>query len=73
MQGVLMAGRSTVFSPEGMIRLWVHECQRVFSDRFLRTKSNDEQRFRDILAAKMTESFQKDWYVNLYFVFTTLH
>ena len=61
MQGILLASRSTVFSPDAMIRLWVHECQRVFSDRFLRTKTNDEQRFRDILTAKMTESMQKDW------------
>ena len=60
-QGVLMADRATVFSPEGMIRLWAHECQRVFSDRFLRTKSNDEGRFRDILIAKMNESMSKDW------------
>lgn len=60
-QGVLMASRSSVFSPEGMIRLWAHECQRVFSDRFLRTKSNDEQKFISILTVRMTESFQKDW------------
>lgn len=56
-----MATRATVYTPESMLRLWVHECQRVFSDRFVRTKSNDEQKFRDILAAKMTESLQKDW------------
>lgn len=61
MQGLLMASRATVFSPESMIRLWAHECQRVFSDRFLRTKSNDEGKFRDILVAKMQESMQKDW------------
>jgi len=61
MQGILMASRKTVFSPEGMIRLWVHECQRVFSDRFVRTKTNDEMKFVDILTAKMTESMQKDW------------
>ena len=60
-QGILMATRSTVYSPEGMVRLWVHECQRVFGDRFVRTKTNDEQKFREILAAKMTESMQKDW------------
>jgi dynein heavy chain len=60
-QGVLMADRATVFSPESMIRLWAHECQRVFSDRFIRSKTNDETRFRDILVAKMTESMSKDW------------
>eukprot|EP01036_Dinobryon_divergens_P034737 gene34737-44924_t len=61
MQGILLACRSTVYSPDGMIRLWAHECQRVFSDRFLRTITNYEQRFRDILTATMTESMQKDW------------
>ncbi|KAJ1438782.1 hypothetical protein B484DRAFT_392136, partial [Ochromonadaceae sp. CCMP2298] len=44
-----------------MIRLWAHECQRVFSDRFVVTKSNDESRFRDILMLKMTETMGKDW------------
>lgn len=60
-QGMLLASRATIFSPEGMLRLWAHECQRVFSDRFLQTKSNDELKFRDILAAKMHESMGKDW------------
>lgn len=60
-QGILMATRLTVYSPEAMVRLWIHECQRVFADRFVRTKSNDDQKFRDILAAKMTECMQKDW------------
>jgi len=61
MQGILMATRATVYTAEGMLRLWVHECQRVFADRFVRTKSNDEQKFRDILGAKMQESMAKDW------------
>lgn len=60
-QGVLMASRASVFSPEGMLRLWAHECQRVFSDRFIRSKTNDETKFRDILVAKMTENMGKDW------------
>jgi dynein heavy chain len=60
-QGVLMAARSTVFTVESMLRLWVHECQRVFADRFLRTKSHDETKFRDILSAKLSECFNKDW------------
>ena len=60
-QGVLMATRATVYTTEGMIRLWVHECQRVFADRLIRSKSNDETKFRDILSAKMSECLQKDW------------
>ncbi len=60
-QGVLGAKPAFVYSQERMLRLWVHECQRVFSDRFIRTRSNDEGKFRDILGAKMNETFQKDW------------
>ena len=56
-----MATKSTVYSSEAMIRLWVHECQRVFSDRLIRSKSNDETKFREILIAKMTENLSKDW------------
>eukprot|EP00605_Chrysophyceae_sp_TOSAG23-4_P000236 GSChrysophyteH1.ASY1.ANO1.273.1 assembled CDS len=58
---VLMVKPAFVYSPESLLRLWVHECQRVISDRFIRTKSNDEQKFRDIVGAKMNETFQKDW------------
>ena len=60
-QGILMAKRGGVDTPECMIRLWAHESQRVFCDRLIRTKSGDEGRFRGILAAKMQETFQKDW------------
>lgn len=61
MQGILMSSRASVYTPDGMLRLWIHELQRVFSDRFVRTKSNDEQKFRDIVTQKLTETFQKDW------------
>ena len=60
-QGILMGNKQTVYSVDCMLRLWVHECQRVFSDRFVRSKTNDEQKFIDILTAKMTETFQADW------------
>ncbi len=60
-QGVLMGKRSVIYTPESMLRLWVHELQRVFSDRLIRTRSQDEQKFRDIVAQKMNETFQKDW------------
>ena len=60
-QGILMASSQTVYTAEGTLRLWAHECQRVFSDRFIRTKSNDEEKFRAILAQKLQETFQKDW------------
>jgi dynein heavy chain len=60
-QGVLMASIKTIVSPEAMLRLWTHECQRVFADRFIQTASRDEDRFRDILVQNMQEAFGKDW------------
>merc|ERR1711871_297473 len=60
MQGILMATRATIHTPEAMLRLWVHECQRVFADRFIRTKSNDEQKFFDLIGVKMNEGMQKE-------------
>ena len=60
-QGMMMSTKSTIYTPESALRLWVHELQRVFSDRLIRSKSNDEHRFIDIISVKMQETFQKDW------------
>ena len=60
MQGILMAGPATIDTPDAMCRLWVHECQRVFADRFVRSKTNDEQRFFDILLDKMNAHLGKE-------------
>eukprot|EP01035_Chromulina_nebulosa_P017108 gene17108-22622_t len=60
-QGILMGSRKSIYTPEGMLRLWIHECQRVFSDRFISSKSNDENKFRELLAMKISENLQKDW------------
>ena len=59
-QGVLMASPHTVDTSERMLRLWVHECQRVFMDRFVRTKTNDEKKFMDVMTSQMNAVFQKD-------------
>jgi dynein heavy chain len=60
-QGVMLSRRQSIESPDAVIRLWAHECLRVFSDRLIRTKSKDEERFLKILETRMQESFQKDW------------
>jgi len=39
----------------------VHECLRVFADRFLQDSGNDAARYRDILSIKMKEKFDVDW------------
>lgn len=65
-QGLLMASRATIYSPETMLRLWIHECQRVFSDRFIMNfktnTNNDSNKFREILAVKLHDVFQKDFH-----------
>lgn len=33
---------------EAAIRLWAHECQRVFSDRFVQDAADDQGRFREV-------------------------
>lgn len=42
---------STVDTKESAIRLWAHECQRVFSDRFVQDAADDEGRFREVRVA----------------------
>lgn len=59
--GVLQAQRICFDTRDSILKLWVHECLRVFSDRFLQDSNNDSLRFRDILSAKMRERFDVDW------------
>lgn len=44
---------STVDTKESAIRLWAHECQRVFSDRFVQDAADDEGRFREVRVASV--------------------
>ena len=56
-----MCNRKNVDTADTMVRLWVHECQRVFADRFVRTKTQDEQKFKDILVKHLSENLSRDW------------
>lgn len=60
-QGILMSHRKSVDTADAMVRLWVHECQRVFADRLIRSKTNDEQKFKDILVKALSENLSRDW------------
>jgi len=42
-----------------MIKLWAHECLRVFHDRLL--SEEDRDKFIDLLKIQMKESFKKEW------------
>jgi dynein heavy chain len=58
-QGITMAQADTVSSPEHMIRLWGHECDRVFADRLL--ENSDIQLFSNTLAKQLQVHCNVDW------------
>jgi len=60
-QGVLQAQKQYVDSKEALLRLWTHECQRVFSDRFLQDAADDGKQFIVILEKTLKEMFDCDW------------
>ncbi|CAM9233990.1 unnamed protein product, partial [Laminaria digitata] len=60
-EGVMQATPESVDSKESVIRLWAHECQRVFSDRFVQDAADDEGRFREVLSAQLKTTFSTDW------------
>jgi dynein heavy chain, axonemal len=55
-----MATTHSIDNVDSMLRLWVHECQRVFQDRLIRSKSNDEKKFFDILTQKCNDHLGKE-------------
>lgn len=42
-----------------MIKLWAHECQRVFQDRLI--SNEDRDKFQAIVVQIMKEKFKRDW------------
>ena len=60
-QGVLQAETKYFDTSDSMLRLWVHECQRVFSDRFVLDHTNDPTVFIEVLTAQLKATFEADW------------
>ncbi|CAB1114177.1 unnamed protein product [Ectocarpus sp. CCAP 1310/34] len=60
-EGVMQASPSTVDTKEAAIRLWTHECQRVFSDRFVQDAADDQGRFREVINAQLKVTFSTNW------------
>jgi hypothetical protein len=42
-----------------MIKLWAHECLRVFADRLI--SEQDRQRFDELLKEIIKEKFKREW------------
>mmetsp|Transcript_8855 Transcript_8855/g.26550 ORF Transcript_8855/g.26550 Transcript_8855/m.26550 type:complete len:1938 (-) Transcript_8855:1349-7162(-) len=60
-QGTLLAKKQHFDTSQSIIRLWAHECMRVFADRFLEDASDDTGKFINILSTRMRDNFEEDW------------
>ncbi|TYZ63897.1 hypothetical protein PybrP1_001177 [[Pythium] brassicae (nom. inval.)] len=58
-QGVLMCDNRRVTEPDALIRLWVHECKRVFEDRMVSRQDHDW--FLALLQKSIAEFFSTDY------------
>lgn len=58
-QGMSKTNAKAIVSDEQMVKLWAHECLRVFQDRLISIE--DREIFKEMVSAKMKEKFKKDW------------
>ena len=58
-QGVLQAQKTYYDTRDGVIRLWAHECFRVFADRL--TNEADREVFHTVIAEKLQHTFQSSF------------
>ena len=58
-QGILMADAGFVKDKDSFIRLWAHECMRVFHDRLI--DDADRKWFKELVATTTKESFNADF------------
>jgi dynein heavy chain len=58
-QGVLQGDPNFVKEKEGVVRLWAHECLRVFHDRLI--DDADRTWFKDLIATTVKDQFGLDW------------
>ncbi|GMI05338.1 hypothetical protein TrVE_jg1168 [Triparma verrucosa] len=60
-QGIVQCDRQYIDTKDSASRLWVHECMRAFSDRFLKDSANDEKVFITILSKYLKDNFDTSW------------
>lgn len=56
-QGLLQAKQDAIKEPDNLIKLWVHECDRIFGDRLVNAK--DLAAFRALCGECCSKSFSK--------------
>ena len=58
-QGISRASPKAIKTENDMIKLWAHECLRVFSDRLI--SDADHEKFETLLKEQIKDKFKKDW------------
>jgi dynein heavy chain len=58
-QGLLTAQPDSYDNQDSMIKLWVHECFRVFHDRLVDDK--DRQWFKNLIVDRLAAQFGVSW------------
>ena len=58
-QGMSKTNARAIVSDDQMVKLWAHECLRVFQDRLISIEDRDL--FKEMVSQKMTEKFKKNW------------
>jgi len=58
-QGMLQSTAKYYDTREAILRLWIHESLRVFSDRLINDK--DREKFSDMINSKLSSMFETSW------------
>uniref|UniRef100_A0A5K3F002 AAA domain-containing protein n=1 Tax=Mesocestoides corti TaxID=53468 RepID=A0A5K3F002_MESCO len=59
-QGLLRANKAIIDTRNAMLRLWIHECFRVFADRLINTQ--DVTQFIELLEEKLAQYFDQTFH-----------
>ena len=58
-QGIAKSNAKAITTEDDMLKLWAHECLRVFQDRLISQEDRDQ--FQSMMNAQIKDKFKKDW------------
>jgi len=58
-QGIAKADARSIRNDNDMIKIWAHECIRVFHDRLI--SIDDREEFRELIRKRVKDKFKKEW------------
>ena len=58
-QGIAKSNARAIGKDDDMVKLWAHECMRVFQDRLISIE--DRETFTDMIKETMKDKFKKEW------------